>query len=187
MHDPKTIRLFLPQLEAKVTAMSNQQCAEWLSNNVTNNRLFRKSIKDNFKNGITPNILCTKGIKNETIGYFTVRILLLNWFICKIHFIIKLKYFQQGCEGDSGGPLFINRKIEGNKITNEKLAGLFGGGLNCGKENIPTWSTRISYYYDWIICTVENAQKDKTHRDVERACFRKVKRYDTDLAFPILL
>ena len=30
-----------------------------------------------------------------------------------------------------------------------------------------------------------NALKDKTHRDVERACFRKVKRYDTRLAYPI--
>ena len=42
-----------------------------------------------------------------------------------------------------------------------------------------------SYYYNWIVCTVENAQKGKTHRDVERACFRKVKQYDPRSAFPI--
>ena len=81
--------------------------------------------------------------------------------------------------------MYINRKIEENKIVNETLAGILGGGRKCGKPNIPNWSSRISYYYDWIICTVENAQKDNTHRDVERACFRKVKRYDTSLAVPI--
>lgn len=68
------IILFILQLEAKLKTMSNQECAEWFSYNATNDRQFRKSIKENFKNGIPQNVLCTKGIFNEEKKVFSVSI-----------------------------------------------------------------------------------------------------------------
>ena len=68
------------QLEATLIAMSNQECAKWLSYNVTRDRTVRKNILQNFKNGIPPNILCTKGIYNEERKIFSVSILVSTLF-----------------------------------------------------------------------------------------------------------
>ena len=44
------------------------------------------------------------------------------------------------CEGDSGGPLFINYGSEGRK--RQTLEGITSGGLTCG-QNFPSWYTRV--------------------------------------------
>ena len=48
------------------------------------------------------------------------------------------------CEGDSGGPLFLQEKTGfGPRST---LIGIVVGGLGCGKS-IPTWYTNVNIIY----------------------------------------
>ena len=51
-----------------------------------------------------------------------------------------LFYLKGPCEGDSGGPLFINYGSEGRK--RQTLEGITSGGLSCG-QNFPSWYTRV--------------------------------------------
>ena len=53
-----------------------------------------------------------------------------------------LVFIQKGpCEGDSGGPLFLQEKTDfGPRST---LIGIVAGGLGCGKS-IPTWYANVS-------------------------------------------
>ena len=51
-------------------------------------------------------------------------------------------YFLKGpCEGDSGGPLFID--YGSGKRKRQTLEGITSGGLSCG-QNFPSWYTRVS-------------------------------------------
>ena len=51
-------------------------------------------------------------------------------------------FYQGPCEGDSGGPLYVNfgttpeRKLQ-------TLEGIVSGGIACGKST-PSWYTRVS-------------------------------------------
>ena len=45
------------------------------------------------------------------------------------------------CEGDSGGPLFLQEETEYEPRST--LIGIVAGGLGCGKS-IPTWYTNVS-------------------------------------------
>ena len=49
--------------------------------------------------------------------------------------------FQGPCEGDSGGPLFVNLGDEPNR-KKQTLEGIVSGGFGCGK-NTPAWYTRV--------------------------------------------
>ena len=83
--------------------------------------------------------------------------------------------------GDSGGPLYINtqKNPDTGEITGQTLAGLLSGSgiANCGSDNIPNYWQRISEFLPWIKCVKQNAEENKTHRDVERACNQFVKKY----------
>ena len=59
------------------------------------------------------------------------------------------------------------------------MAGLLSGSgvQSCGGDNIPNYWQRISEYLPWIKCVKQNAEENKTSRDVERACNQFVKRY----------
>ena len=55
--------------------------------------------------------------------------------------LLLINYYLKGpCEGDSGGPLFINYGSEGRK--RQTLEGITSGGLSCG-QNFPSWYTRV--------------------------------------------
>ena len=86
----------------------------------------------------------------------------------------KLFIIQAGCEGDSGGPIYINEQIEESTgdLTGRTLAGTFSGsGTNaCGNLNIPGYYQRISEFLPWIKCVKKHAELNKTTRNVERAC-----------------
>jgi len=45
-----------------------------------------------------------------------------------------------------------------------------GAAGKCGQGEYPAWWTRISSYYQWIMCIKENAQKDLSHTLVQRKC-----------------
>ena len=81
---------------------------------------------------------------------------------------------QSACEGDEGGPLYINteKNDETGDIINQTLAGIYSGsGTNeCGKVNVPNFWQRISEFLPWIKCVKKHAELNKTTRDVERAC-----------------
>ena len=58
---------------------------------------------------------------------------------------IAFFFIQKGpCEGDSGGPLFLQEKTDfGPRST---LIGIVAGGLGCGKS-IPTWYANVSMIF----------------------------------------
>ena len=48
--------------------------------------------------------------------------------------------------GDSGGPLYINGKIDDTtgELSGQTLAGIHSGALGCGHRNAPAWWQRVS-------------------------------------------
>ena len=57
----------------------------------------------------------------------------------KKHF--NFHFLKGPCEGDSGGPLFID--YGSGKRKRQTLEGITSGGLSCG-QNFPSWYTRVS-------------------------------------------
>ena len=55
----------------------------------------------------------------------------------------SLHVLQGPCEGDSGGPLFVDHQVQGQK--RQTVEGIVSGGLSCGK-NIPAWYTRVGIW-----------------------------------------
>ena len=109
-----------------------------------------------------------------------------------------LFYLKGPCEGDSGGPLFINYGSEGRK--RQTLEGITSGGLSCG-QNFPSWYTRVclvnlnqdvedklidanifhilyiiiissqvASYRPWILCIIRNVRKGFRKSRVEKMC-----------------
>ena len=54
---------------------------------------------------------------------------------------INVHFLKGPCEGDSGGPLFID--YGSGKRKRQTLEGITSGGLSCG-QNFPSWYTRVS-------------------------------------------
>jgi len=93
-------------------------------------------------------LICTKGIYNN-----------------------YTKIYTGPCEGDDGGPLYINEKIINGEKTGQTLLAInSGSGGKCGRTNFPAWWTKISSFYDWIKCIKENAEKNLSHAKVEEKC-----------------
>ena len=65
-------------LEAKIVTMSNQECEEWISYNRTKSLLFKASVKQQLPNGMSNDLLCTKGIYYEEYDIFSVSFLFLQ-------------------------------------------------------------------------------------------------------------
>jgi len=56
-----------------------------------------------------------------------------------------LLHFSVGRQGDSGGPMSVERP-DGKY----NLAGIISWGIGCAKRNQPGVMTRIAYFRDWI-------------------------------------
>ena len=66
--------------------------------------------------------------------------------------------FQGPCEGDSGGPLYIENYTPGGDITGRTVVGIVSSGLDCGnvkssglkkdqeKPNYPQWFQRVNIF-----------------------------------------
>jgi len=148
-------------LEANVTIISNQQCQEEMDNL---KKKYGNQAKEALPEGLTDAILCTKGIWNK-----------------------KKSVFTGPCDGDDGGPLFINQKINANGyIEGRTLVAINSGSLGkCGRENFPAWWTRIASYSEWLKCIQKEASTvarneeikedvDQTHAQIETKCKSKL-------------
>jgi len=141
-------------LETKVSILNNlYECQQQMKLLLKGDKLQEKE-KDDIRralpDGLNEHLICTKGIYNK-----------------------DTKIYTGPCEGDDGGPLYINEKE--NKRSGEKtgqtlLAINSGSGGKCGKTNFPAWWTKISSFYEWINCVKENAQKNLSHSQVEEKC-----------------
>ena len=84
---------------------------------------------------------------------------------------------QGACEGDEGGPLYINAKINDNTgdINNRTLAGIFSGSgkYDCGKSEINYWQ-RVSEFLPWIKCVKRNAEENKPTEEFEKECASEI-------------
>ena len=80
---------------------------------------------------------------------------------------------QSGCEGDEGGPLYINTKIndQTGDINGQTLAGIFSGSgkYECGKAEI-NYFQRVSEFLPWIKCVKRNAEENKATEEIEKEC-----------------
>ena len=80
---------------------------------------------------------------------------------------------QGACEGDEGGPLYINTKINGTTgdINGQTLAGIFSGSgeYECGKAEI-NYFQRVSEFLPWIKCVKRNAEENITTEEIEKEC-----------------
>jgi len=120
-------------LQANVTIISNEKCAQILNHNVSDHMLYKQRTKNTLKYGIINQVMCSVGTKDEKTGNTS-----------------------GPCEGDSGGPLF-QQEITDEGFTKSSLIGIVAGGLGCG-INIPTWYTRISEFLPWMGCIVGAAK-----------------------------
>ena len=76
------------------------------------------------------------------------------------------------CEGDSGGPLYIDTVYDDDEFRGQTLAGIHsGGGGGCGHENFPNWWTRVATYVPWILCVKANAEKNLSKIQIWRHCY----------------
>jgi len=148
--------------EVDVNIISNEDCQREM------NELTKKYGKEKdlaLPDGLTPAILCTKGRWNK-----------------------KKSVFTGPCDGDDGGPLYVNQKInkETGDIEERTLVAINSGSLGkCGRENFPAWWTRVASYIDWLECIqVEAAtlvineeiqeEVDQTHSQIEDKCKSKL-------------
>ena len=80
---------------------------------------------------------------------------------------------QGACEGDEGGPLYINTKIDNQTgdINGRTLAGIFSGSgeFKCGKSEINYWQ-RVSEFLPWIKCVKRIAEENKATEEIEKEC-----------------
>ena len=60
-------------LQANVTVISNENCAQYISYNVSDNKIDRKRVKDAAPNGIVSQVMCTMGIEDPKNGNYSVR------------------------------------------------------------------------------------------------------------------
>ena len=60
-------------LQANVTVISNENCAQYISYNVSNNNINRKRIKDAAPLGVVSQVMCTMGIEDPKSGNFSVK------------------------------------------------------------------------------------------------------------------
>ena len=60
-------------LQANVTVISNEKCAQYISYNVSDNKIDRKRIIDAAPFGIVSQVICTMGIEDPKSGNFSVR------------------------------------------------------------------------------------------------------------------
>jgi len=148
-------------LEANVTIISNSQCEEEINDLKSK---YGQEAAEALPDGPTDAVLCTKGLWNK-----------------------KKSVFTGPCDGDDGGPLFINQKINANgDINGRTIVAINSGSLGkCGKENFPAWWTRIASYIDWLKCIQEQAstpaineaikeETDQTHAQIEAKCKSKL-------------
>ena len=86
---------------------------------------------------------------------------------------------QGACEGDEGGPLYINAKTNdaNGDINNQTLAGIFSGSgkYECGKAEI-NYFQRVSEFLPWIKCVKRNAEENKATEEIEKECESEIKR-----------
>ena len=63
--------------------------------------------------------------------------------------------FQGPCNGDSGGPLYINGQTADNgDVVGRTIAGVVSGGIGCGSksfENYPQWFARVSLFTNSLL------------------------------------
>ena len=60
-------------LQANVTVISNENCAQYVSYNVSDNKIDRKRVIDAAPFGIVSQVICTMGIEDPKSGNFSVR------------------------------------------------------------------------------------------------------------------
>ena len=60
-------------LQANVTVISNENCAEYISYNVSENLIDKKRIQDAAPLGIVSQVMCTMGIEDPKSSNFSVR------------------------------------------------------------------------------------------------------------------
>jgi len=148
-------------LEANVTIISNSQCKQEMSKLKSK---YGQEAAEALPDGPTDAVLCTKGIWNN-----------------------KKSVFTGPCDGDDGGPLFINQNVNANgDIIGRTLVAINSGSIGkCGRENFPAWWTRIASYIDWLRCIQEEAatpalnaaigeETDQTHAQIEAKCKSKL-------------
>jgi secreted trypsin-like serine protease len=147
--------------EVDVNIISNEDCQIEMNGL---KKKYGKEANEALPDGLTPAILCTKGRWNK-----------------------KKNVFTGPCDGDDGGPLYINQKINSDgDIEDRTLVAINSGSLGkCGRENFPAWWTRIASYIDWLECIqVEAATPahneeiddkiDQTHLQIEEKCKSKL-------------
>jgi len=148
--------------EVDVNIISNDVCQQEMS---ALKSKYGKEANEALPDGLTPAILCTKGRWNK-----------------------KKSVFTGPCDGDDGGPLYINQKTnnETGDIEERTLVAINSGSLGkCGRENFPAWWTRIASYVDWLECiqvqatTVVHNEEirdklDQTHSQIEETCKSKL-------------
>jgi secreted trypsin-like serine protease len=148
-------------LEANVTIISNSKCTSEMDKM---SKLYKDESDNALPNGLSDKLLCTQGIWNK-----------------------KKSVFTGPCDGDDGGPLFINSRVDYNgDIVDRTLVAINSGSLGkCGKDNFPAWWTRIASYVDWLKCIQVKAAEteynkdvgdalDLTHKQIEEACEGKL-------------
>jgi len=149
-------------ISAKVRVMSNADCAASLHGNTTDDLLLQSRLASALKNGVNNQLICTEGIYNKTLDIYT-----------------------GPCEGDSGGPLYINHGdtegedggSSGQQRRRQTLEGIVSGGLGCG-QNIPSWYTRVSSYRPWVDCVIAEARKGKPKLRIEQRCSQVAGEFD---------
>ena len=60
-------------LQANVTVISNENCAQYISYNVSDNLIDKKRVQDAAPFGIVSQVICTMGIEDPKSGNFSVR------------------------------------------------------------------------------------------------------------------
>lgn len=127
-------------LESMVTVIDNKECASLMSQKTSKRFDARTQLKLTLNKGLNEQLLCTLGVYDD-----------------------KTKAFSGPCEGDSGGPVYV--EINGKQT----LVGIVSGGIGCGVD-IPTWHTKISEYLPWIECVTSLASSGYSQKTVERFC-----------------
>ena len=59
-------------LQANVTIISNEKCAQIIKHNVSDHLIYKNKAKKGLNYGIIDQLLCSVGIKDEKTGFFSV-------------------------------------------------------------------------------------------------------------------